>query len=108
MMTMPKIKRRRQGFSSFQNGMGILLVFITFAFLLFTPYLHSQNVTAKAELDTKAILIGKQAKIKLTVQYKTDQGNIKIEFPKIADSLIKQIEVRSEERRCRERVLAGV
>ncbi|MBI4945421.1 MAG: hypothetical protein HY840_03360 [Bacteroidetes bacterium] len=51
------------------------------------------SVTATASLDTNAILIGKQAKVKLTVEYKTDQGNIRINFPRVADTLIKQIEV---------------
>jgi hypothetical protein len=88
-----KAKDRGQKLSSFQNEMSILLVFLTFAFLFFTSYLYSQSITATAELDTNAILIGKQAKIKLTVEYKADQGNIKIDFPKIADTLIKQIEV---------------
>ena len=50
-------------------------------------------VTVTAQLDTNAILIGQQAKIKLTVEYKTDQGEIKIDFPKINDTIIKQIEV---------------
>lgn len=53
----------------------------------------SQNITVSAELDTNAILIGQQTRIKLTVQYKTDQGEIKIDFPKINDTLIKQVEV---------------
>ncbi|MFI5164551.1 MAG: hypothetical protein ACHQHP_04800 [Bacteroidia bacterium] len=73
------------------NTIGILLIIICFLLFAFSSF--SQNVRATAELDTNAILIGQQAKIKLTVEYKTDQGNIKIDFPKVADTLIKQIEV---------------
>jgi len=53
----------------------------------------SQNVIATAVLDTDAILIGQQTRLRLTVEYKTDQGDIKIDFPKITDTLIKQVEV---------------
>lgn len=60
---------------------------------LFETFSFSQNIIATATLDTNAILIGQQAKIKLQVEYKTDQGDIKIDFPKIADTIIKQIEV---------------
>lgn len=63
-----------------------------FCFLIST-FSFSQNITATATLDTNAILIGQQAKIKLQVEYKTDQGEVKIDFPKIADTIIKQIEV---------------
>ena len=61
-----------------------------------TSYLSAQNITATAILDTNAILIGQQTKITLRVDYKTDQGDIKIAFPKIADTLIKEIEVVSQ------------
>src|ERR1035437_3177468 len=93
-MRMQKAKGKRQKFFLF-NAIGRIVGFplITFAFLLFASPLFSQNITATAELDSNSILIGKQAKIKLRVEYKTDQGNIKIDFPKIADTIIKQIEV---------------
>lgn len=60
---------------------------------LFTSYLHSQGTTATATLDTNSIFIGEQTKLTLKVEYKTDQGDIKIDFPKIADTLLKEIEV---------------
>ncbi|MEK6615497.1 MAG: hypothetical protein AABZ32_05215 [Bacteroidota bacterium] len=74
------------------------LQFIVYSLLIATPILFSfssfsQNVRVSVELDTNAILIGQQAKIKLQVEYKTDQGDIKIDFPKITDTIIKQIEV---------------
>jgi hypothetical protein len=64
--------------------------------LLLTTFSFSQNVVATAILDTNAILIGQQTKLKITIDYKTDQGDLKIDFPKIADTLIKQIEVVSK------------
>src|ERR1051325_9077619 len=71
----------------------LLLSFELLFFLLLPVSIFSQNITATATLDTNAILIGQQTKLKLKVEYKTDQGELKIEFPKIADTIIKQIEV---------------
>ncbi|HEY4798005.1 MAG TPA: hypothetical protein VII99_02910 [Bacteroidia bacterium] len=68
-------------------------ILLAFCFMLVAPFSYSQKIIATAELDTNTILIGQQAKIKLKVEYKTDQGELKIEFPKIADTLLKQIEV---------------
>ncbi len=65
-------------------------------FVLFSPSLFSQNVIATATLDTNEILIGQQTKLTLRVDYKTDQGEIKIDFPKIDDTLIKEIEIVSK------------
>ena len=69
-----------------------LLLFVVFFFFL-PSALFSQNINVTATLDTNSILIGQQTKIKLKVEYKTDQGELKIEFPKVADTIIKQIEV---------------
>ncbi|MBI4930240.1 MAG: hypothetical protein HY841_05720 [Bacteroidetes bacterium] len=76
--------------------MKIILSLLTFYFLLPVSYTFSQNITATATLDTNTILIGQQTRLKLKVEYKTDQGELKIDFPKIADTLIKQIEVVSQ------------
>jgi hypothetical protein len=71
----------------------LLAVFLSIAYCLLPTWAISQNIIATATLDTNAILIGQQVKLKLQVEYKTNQGNIKIDFPKIADTLIKEIEV---------------
>ncbi len=71
----------------------IVISILTTFCLLFVTFSFSQNISVSATLDTNAILIGQQAKITLRVEYKTDQGEIKIEFPKVADTIIKQIEV---------------
>ena len=60
---------------------------------LLTTFSFSQNLKATAELDTNAILIGQQTKLTLKVEYKTDQGEMKIDFPKLNDTIIKQIEI---------------
>lgn len=60
---------------------GLLIAILIFLSL----FSFSQDVKVTAELDTNAILIGQHAKIKLQAEYKTDQGEIKIDFPKIAD-----------------------
>ena len=94
MMKRQKAEGGRQKFVSFHgSGNRMLLAAFTSAFLLLTSYLYSQGVTATATLDTNAILIGQQTKLTLRIDYKTDQGNIKIDFPKIADTLLKEIEV---------------
>ncbi|TAL59934.1 MAG: hypothetical protein EPN85_08380 [Bacteroidetes bacterium] len=72
----------------------ITLLFIVYCLLSTSGF--SQNITATATLDTNAILIGQQTKLTLRVDYKTDQGNTKIDFPKIADTLLKEIEVVSQ------------
>ncbi len=94
MTTRQKVKGKRQKyFPFFSNGTKPLFSFLTSAFFLFTSCLSAQQITVTATLDTNAILIGQQARITLKAEYKTNQGNVKISFPIIADTLIKQIEV---------------
>lgn len=69
---------------------GIILLV---ACCLLPNWAFSQNHIATATLDTNAIVIGQQTKLTLRVEYKTDQGDIKIDFPKVADTLLKEIEV---------------
>jgi hypothetical protein len=74
----------------------LFTILLSIAYCLLPTLSFSQDITATATLDTNAILIGQQTKLKLTIDYKTDQGEQKIDFPKIADTLIKQIEVISK------------
>lgn len=54
----------------------------------------SQDIKATATLDSNTIKIGQQVKLKLSVQYKVDNGkHIKIKWPEIADTIRKEIEV---------------
>ena len=76
----------------------ILFSLLTAIFLI--GLLHNsataQKISAVATLDTNAILIGEQTKLTLYIEYKTDEGNIKIEFPTIADTIINKIDVVSK------------
>ena len=85
-----KVKSRKSK-GSFHLTFELFVFFIFFSLL--PSALIAQNVIASASLDTNAILIGQQAKLKLKIEYKTGQGDLKIDFPKIADTLIKEIEV---------------
>ncbi|MBI3500602.1 MAG: hypothetical protein HY063_02320 [Bacteroidetes bacterium] len=76
-----------------QKLKAIAILFSAICCLLIATFSFSQNITVTASLDTNAILIGKQAKLKLRIDYQTDKGDVKIDFPKIGDTIIKQIEV---------------
>lgn len=71
----------------------LLLTLLTSAIFHAPSAILAQGLTATATLDTNSILIGQQTKLTLRVDYKTDQGNIQIDFPKIGDTLLKEIEV---------------
>lgn len=68
------------------------LLFIT-VFGLQSVTSFAQEVSVTATLDTTEILIGQQTKLTLRVEYSTMQGDVKIDFPNISDTIIKQIEV---------------
>jgi len=61
----------------------------------------SQIISATAKLDSSSILIGGQTRLQLSVMYKVDGsapgtkdfGQVKINWPAIGDTIIKQIEV---------------
>src|SRR5580693_1369977 len=54
----------------------------------------SQEIKVTATLDSNVIKIGQQVKLKLSIQYKVDNGKqIKIQWPEIADTIRKEIEV---------------
>lgn len=53
----------------------------------------SQKVQVRATLDSNSIKVGEQVKLTLTVDYRTDEGEIKIKWPVIGDTLTKPVEV---------------
>ena len=55
--------------------------------------LPAQEIKVSALLDSSSISIGGQTKIQLDIKYKTDQGDIKIKWPELNDTIIKQIEI---------------
>lgn len=71
----------------------MMLLFCCFLF----SYATAQNVKVKAELDSSSILIGQQAKLTLSIQYKVNTDDrIKIQWPEIHDTLRKEIDVVSQ------------
>jgi len=62
--------------------------------IVFSFHAVAQDVKVKAEIDTNVILIGQQAKLKLTVAYRVDGGkNMKVKFPELTDTIRKEIEI---------------
>ncbi|HXB41923.1 MAG TPA: hypothetical protein VNZ49_15380 [Bacteroidia bacterium] len=53
----------------------------------------SQNVRVSAVMDTSKIRIGEQVKIDLYITHKATQKNLKIQWPRISDTLRKEVEV---------------
>lgn len=78
-----------------QHSFGILFRLCMALVLLLSSFTgYSQEIRATATLDSNSIVIGQQAKLKLSIQYRVDKGeHIKIEFPEIADTLRKEVEV---------------
>lgn len=74
-----------------KTGMVILLCCICFI------HSNAQDVKVKAELDSSMILIGQQAKLTLSIQYKVNtNARVNIQWPVISDTLRKEIEVVSQ------------
>jgi len=64
---------------------------------LFFYSANAQEIKVSATLDSNKIQIGQQVKLKLTVDYRVDKGKqIKIQWPTIADTIRKEIEVVSQ------------
>jgi hypothetical protein len=58
---------------------------------------YAQEIKATATLDSNKIQIGQQVKLQLTVDYRVDKGkHIKIQWPAIADTIRKEVEVVSQ------------
>jgi hypothetical protein len=65
----------------------LLYIFILFPILSF-------GQTVQVELDTNSILLGEQTNLRISFSYRVDTGEeMKLQFPIIGDTLIKEIEV---------------
>ena len=81
-------------FHIFNKCQRILPVLVLF-FFSFSSY--AQNIKATAKLDSTSIKIGQQVKLELSILYRVDNGKqIKIQWPEIADTIRKEIEVVSQ------------
>jgi len=70
--------------------------FYILIFLFGSVGLSAQNVDVKASIDNHSILIGEQVKIDLTINYTVDNGEIKIIFPQLTDTISKLVEIISK------------
>jgi hypothetical protein len=61
--------------------------------ILFSSALVAQEVKVNAVLDSSKIRIGEQVKIDLYLNYNASQKDLKIEWPKIGDTLTGKVEV---------------
>jgi len=61
---------------------------------LFSYSASSQDINVAAKLDTNNIRIGEQVQLKLSIQYRVDDGRqIKVQWPEMADTIRKEIEI---------------
>ncbi len=66
---------------------------VAFVISLLSGILFAQEVKVNAVLDSSKIRIGEQVKLDLYVTYNGNQKNLKIEWPKIGDTLTGKVEV---------------
>jgi hypothetical protein len=65
-----------------------------FLLILSSSFVHSQEVSVEAVLDTSKMRIGEQANIDIYVSYNAKENkNIKIQWPSIGDTLTGKVEV---------------
>lgn len=83
----------RSLFSNLLNPLyksGIIILLCCFCFI----HTSAQDAKVTAKLDSSSILIGQQAKLTLSIQYKVNTNTrIKIQWPEIHDTIRKEIEV---------------
>ena len=70
-----------------------ILAFFVFLLALSFIKVSAQDITVHAVMDTSKIRIGEQTKIELFINHKTDQKDLKIQWPQLDDTLRKEIEV---------------
>ena len=57
----------------------------------------AQQIKATAQLDSNEIIIGQQVNLKLSIQYRVDNGKrIQVLWPEIADTIRKEVEIVSQ------------
>jgi hypothetical protein len=67
---------------------------LLFALLFISFSAYSQETKVNATLDSNAIQIGQQVKLKLSIQYRVDKGKqVNVSWPQVTDTIRKEIEV---------------
>ena len=70
------------------------IVFLFLSSLVLRPSsIFGQDIKATAKLDTNVILVGQQAQIELSIEYKADKGNFKIQWPTLTDTVVSKVEI---------------
>src|ERR1035437_1841736 len=88
---MLKVKSLKLKVKSLINRLA-LSVLLVFLFSYSSSF--AQEIKATAKLDSNSIKIGQQVKLKLSIQYRIDNGKqIKIQWPEITDTIRKEVEV---------------
>lgn len=75
-----------------QRYLNVIFILIFFAGKLS----YAQDFVAKSSLDTSSIKIGEQTRLHLSIKYRSDKPGLKIKWPVLKDTIIKQIELVSE------------
>lgn len=60
---------------------------------LFFYSVNAQDIRVSASIDSNAIRIGEQTQIHLSVQYRGDKGNLKIQWPAFKDTIVGKVEI---------------
>ncbi|MFL5763347.1 MAG: hypothetical protein ACJ77K_05340 [Bacteroidia bacterium] len=83
--------------SAEKNIKNTLKAILLAAAVLLAGSAFAQEVKATATLDSNSIEIGQQVRMKLSIQYRVDNGKrVTVSWPEIADTLRKEVEVVSQ------------
>ncbi len=73
------------------------IITLCLALLCIHPSSYAQQIKATAKLDNNEIQIGEQVQLKLSIQYRVDNGKrIQVLWPEIADTIRKEVEIVSQ------------
>ena len=89
------MRRKFQNICKFRiHNLGFRIsMLLVSCFFILASKVFSQEVEAFVTLDTSKIRIGEQTKIDLYIKYKASQKNLKIQWPRISDTLRTEVEV---------------
>lgn len=66
---------------------------LLFALCQLSFFSYAQDIKVSAKIDSNSIRIGEQTQIHLSVHYRSDKGNIKIEWPTLKDTVVGKVEI---------------
>lgn len=76
-------------------GCGSIVAFFQLLFInaLFLFSANAQEIKVAAKIDSNLIRIGEQVQLKLTVSYRGDKGDLKIQWPTLTDTIVDKVEI---------------